>query len=76
MEHLQIRQSDLAQRLGWPKSRISDLVTGKQRYNRDIINAIAAALHIEPYELLMAPTHASVIRELELPGSPKHHPFG
>jgi hypothetical protein len=34
---------------------VSDLVTGKQRYNRDVLNDVASALNITPYELLMHP---------------------
>lgn len=39
-------------------------MNGKSRYNRDIINAVALALHVEPYELLMHPADANRIKRL------------
>jgi transcriptional regulator with XRE-family HTH domain len=48
-------QAELVRRTDYPKAKVSDLVTGKQRYNRDILNDIASALNVYPFELLMHP---------------------
>lgn len=64
MAALKIRQSDIMKATGYPKATMSDLSTGKQRYNRDVINHIAAAMHIRPYELLMHPDEAMAIRRV------------
>lgn len=57
-------QADLMRLTGYPKAKVSDLVTGKQRYNREILNEIAHALNIRPYELLMHPADAMAIRRV------------
>jgi transcriptional regulator with XRE-family HTH domain len=57
-------QSDLVELTEIPKATMSELVNGKQRYNRDILNKIADALHIRPYELLMHPDEAHAIRRV------------
>ena len=43
---------------------MSELSTGKQRYNRDVLNDVAAAMHLRPYELLMHPDEAMAIRRV------------
>jgi transcriptional regulator with XRE-family HTH domain len=62
LKSLRVSQAELCRRTDYPKAKVSDLVTGKQRYNRDILNDIAAALHLEPYELLMDPATAMAQR--------------
>jgi hypothetical protein len=57
-------QADLVRLTDYPKAKVSDLVNGKQRYNEDIINDIAKALNIYPYELLMSPEKAMAQRRL------------
>jgi hypothetical protein len=57
-------QADLVRLTDYPKAKVSDLVTGKQRYNRDILNDVAAALNLYPYELLMPPEEAMHRRRL------------
>lgn len=64
MAALKVRQSDIMRETGYSKATMSDLVTGKQRYNRDILNEIADALHIRPNELLQHPQEAMAIRRL------------
>lgn len=64
MEVLNLSQADLSRQTDWPKAKMSDLVTGKQRYNRDILNTLARAMNIRPYELLMHPDDANGIRRL------------
>lgn len=44
--------------------KTSELVNGKQRYNRDVVNEAAIALNLKPYELLMHPQDAMEIRQL------------
>jgi transcriptional regulator with XRE-family HTH domain len=57
-------QAELVRRTDYPKAKVSDLVTGKQRYNRDILNDIAEALNVYPYELLMHPEDAFAQRRI------------
>jgi transcriptional regulator with XRE-family HTH domain len=62
----QTSQADLVRLTDYPKAKVSDLVTGKQRYNRDIMNEIAKALNIYPYELLMSPENAMILRQMKI----------
>ncbi len=64
LKSLQVSQADLVRLTDYPKAKVSDLVTGKQRYNRDIINDISAALNIRPNELLMHPSDAMGLRRM------------
>lgn len=64
LKTLQVSQAKLGRLTDYPKAKVSDLVTGKQRYNRDILNDIAAALNINPYELLMHPEDAMAQRRM------------
>jgi transcriptional regulator with XRE-family HTH domain len=64
LKTLQVSQADLVRATDYPKAKVSDLVTGKQRYNRDILNDIARALNIEPHELLMHPDDANAIKRM------------
>ena len=64
LETLQLRQARLCERTGWDKRKASELVTGKQRYNRDTLNEAATALNIAPFELLMHPADAMALRRL------------
>lgn len=57
-------QSSLVNELGWDKSKANFVYHGKQQYKRDIVNAIATWLGIQPYELLMPPEQALAIRQL------------
>lgn len=58
------RQADLVNDLGWLKNHAHRIWHGKQPYRRDIVNAVAQWLNIEPYELLMPPQDAMKIRQL------------
>lgn len=60
----EMSQADLCRETGFPKAKVSELVNGKSRYNRDVVNSIAAALHVHPYELLMHPHDANRLRQL------------
>lgn len=57
-------QADLCRATGYPKAKMSELATGKSRYNRDIINEVSKALNVAPYELLMHPAEAFALRRL------------
>lgn len=65
LQTLQVSQADLVRATDYPKAKVSDLVTGKQRYNRDILNDIASALNIYPFELLMPPEEAMSLRRMQ-----------
>lgn len=64
MGALKMRQSDIMKATGYSRATMSDLSTGKQRYNRDVINEVAAAMHIRPHELLMHPDDAMALRRV------------
>ena len=64
LKTLKTSQADLVRATDYPKAKVSDLVTGKQRYNRDILNDIAKALNIYPFELLMHPDDAMAQRRM------------
>lgn len=49
---------------GWSKRKMSELINGQMRYNRDVINEAARALNIQPFELLMHPSDAAEIKSL------------
>jgi hypothetical protein len=65
LKTLQVSQAEVVRRTDYPKAKVSDLVTGKQRYNRDVLNDISNALHLQPYELLMHPADAMAQRRLK-----------
>ena len=64
MAVLKVRQSDIMRATGYSKATMSELTTGKQRYNRDVMNDVASAMHLRPYELLMHPDEAMAIRRV------------
>lgn len=57
-------QADLCRETGFSKAKMSELVNGVSRYNRDVVNTLAKALHIRPHELLMHPDDAFAIRRM------------
>ena len=59
-----MRQARLCELTGSDKRKASELVGGKQRYNRDTVNEAAAALNIAPFELLLSPADAMALRRL------------
>lgn len=59
-----MKQAKLCALTGWDKRKASELVTGKQRYNRDSLNEAAGALQIRPFELLMHPSDAMALKRL------------
>lgn len=59
---LGVTQTELSDATGFGKSKVSELVNGKWHYRRAIVNAVAAALNVEPFELLMHPDRAMSYR--------------
>lgn len=57
-------QAALGRRTGWDKRKTSFLVTGRQEYRRQEVNEAAAALNLEPWELLMHPADAMEVRQV------------
>src|SRR3990167_8290427 len=64
MVSLSVTQADLCRLTGFPKAKMSELVNGVSRYNRDVVNTISRSLHVAPYELLMHPDEANGIKRL------------
>lgn len=62
METLHVRQADIVAATEWPKSRVSEIVSGKTSYYREIVNELSRVLNIQPYELLMHPEQANAIK--------------
>lgn len=52
-KHRGLSQEKLAERLGIYKGDVSNLETGKRRYNQDILEALADALQCDPADLIM-----------------------
>lgn len=63
MDDLEVIQADLCRETGYPKAKMSELVNGVTRYNRDVVNDISRALKISHYELLMPPAVARAFRQ-------------
>lgn len=59
------KQADIVRDLGWNKARISLMLRGKQPYDRDSINELAAYLNLQPHELLMHPDDAMALRRMK-----------
>lgn len=50
---------------GWSKATMSQLFNGEQDFSPKILEDAAAALNIEPFELLMLPARAMAYRQLQ-----------
>lgn len=55
IRHLEIEQTDLAERTGYSNSQISAWVNEKDRFNSNVLHRLANALNRKPWELLMRP---------------------
>lgn len=64
MRHLGKRQADLVKELGWAKGRANKFYHGQHPYRREIVNELSKWLEISPYELLMPPEEALMLRRL------------
>ncbi len=49
-------QSDLARAVAWKRDKVSRLCNGKTKYNQELLEEIACALGLAPFELLLPPT--------------------
>lgn len=49
---------------GWSDGKVSNVLSGKKRYDKDIVNLVSEKLGIQPYELLMSPQLANAIRAM------------
>jgi transcriptional regulator with XRE-family HTH domain len=71
------KQADIVRDLGWNKARISLMLRGKQPYDRDSLNELAAYLNLKPHEMLMHPADAMSLRQLKIAaGQIVQIPFG
>lgn len=61
---LRISQSALAERLDWQNSKVSRLVNGTSDWNREHLEQVATALHLQPFELLLHPEDAMSVRRM------------
>jgi transcriptional regulator with XRE-family HTH domain len=66
LAHLRMKQADLTRATDIPKGTMSAIFNGRTNYYRELVNTIADALHIQPYELLMHPDDAMAIRRLRM----------
>ena len=64
MGALRVKPVDLVNETGMGKATISDIVNGRTSYYRALLNELARALKIEPFELLMHPDDAFALRRL------------
>lgn len=55
----------LREKAGWSKRKLSELINGQMRYNKHVVNEAASVMNIAPYELLMHPSDAMEIRQLQ-----------
>jgi hypothetical protein len=69
---LGVSQAWVAEQLRLQTSKISRKATGVTAYDRDDINAIAALLHLQPFELLLHPEEAHHIRRLRAAVEDEH----
>lgn len=54
----------LQREVGYSDGKASNVLNGTKRYDRDIVNEVATAMKIQPYELLMHPADAMELRQL------------
>ncbi len=62
MKSKEMKQAELAKRTGWSKATVNDIYHGRTEYYRAILNKVAGALEIYPWELLMSPAEANRIK--------------
>lgn len=64
MDSLRVTQAELCRETGMSKSTVSEIVNGKTHYYRALVNELARALKVEPFELLMHPDEAFALRRM------------
>lgn len=65
MRSKHVKQADLARLLDWPKAKMNDIYHGRTEYYRGIVNPIATALRVEPWELFMHPEDANALKAMQ-----------
>lgn len=58
-------QADLCRELNWSKAKVNDIYHGRTEYYRGIVNPIAWALKVEPWELLLHPADANALKAMQ-----------
>lgn len=61
---LHLKQARIVELTGWSKGKVSKLYNGEASYTREIVNELARAIHVRPFELLLHPEDAMAIRRL------------
>lgn len=56
-------QARMMELTGWSRATMSQLYNGKQDYSPDVLATAAKALGLQPYELLMPPERALLLRQ-------------
>lgn len=66
MDTLKVRfpHAWLQEQTEWSDGKVSNVLSGKKRYDKDIVNLVSEKLGILPYELLMPPKLANAIRTM------------
>jgi transcriptional regulator with XRE-family HTH domain len=64
MKTLRVSQAKLAKLCDWSPAKMNDIYHGRTSYYRQILNEVATALHLQPWELLMHPADAMVVRQM------------
>lgn len=54
----------LQKETAWSDGKVTNVLSGKKRYDKDIVNLVSGKLGILPYELLMPPQLANAIRNM------------
>lgn len=62
---VELEPKDLREKAGWSKRKMSELINGQMRYNKHVLNEAACVMNIKPYELLMHPSDAMELRQLQ-----------
>lgn len=57
-----MKQKDLAAITGWSKAKVYALCNGSNGYTRETVEGAARALGCHPFELLVHPTRAELLR--------------
>ncbi len=62
LDFADMKQKDLAHITGWSKAKVSALCNGRNGYSRETVEGAARALGCHPFELLIHPTRAVLLR--------------
>ena len=58
-------QVEIARRLGWPQSRISDMLRGTRNYSLDTVDKVAGVLDLQAITLLVPPTDPEIMLRIQ-----------